>query len=186
MNLQENIHRIKQVMGLITESEERESFISKSFAYHVTPDIYIESIKMEGLTPKSESKVENHPERIYLYLNPESSYKTLTSDLWHSSKHKDKIKNYYVLEIDLTKIPEHKFYSDPQSLFGYVGIYTTQPIPPIVIKVVETIPVKDLPSSDILKDTSDEDHELRKMIQNFGGYNSNDIDPWEEILNKIG
>jgi hypothetical protein len=171
---------------LLENYEEEEVFPKGKVAYHVTPDIYIENIKKEGLTPKSESKVDNHPERIYLYLNPESSYKTLVSDLWNSSKYKDKIKNYYVLEIDLTKIPEHKFYGDSQSYFGYLGIYTTQPIPPISIKVTETISVKDLPSSAILKDTSDEDDELRKTIQKFGGDNPNEIDPWDEILKRLG
>jgi hypothetical protein len=49
MNLQENIHRIKEVIGIIKEDDttqlERQVFPSKDKGYHVTPDIYIEQIK---------------------------------------------------------------------------------------------------------------------------------------------
>jgi len=184
MNLQENINRIKQVMGVISESQEREVYPQSRVAYHLTPDIYIENIKKQGLTAKSESKVESHSERIYLYLNPESDYKTLASDLWYSSKYKDMVKNYYLLEVDLDMLSKHKFYQDPQSTFNFVGIYTKQTIPVSAIKVVETISTQDLPASSIMNDKSDEDNELRSTIQNFD-YDSNETDKWDEILKKM-
>lgn len=129
------------------QEEEKEVFPSKGKAYHVTPDVYIDPIKKEGLTPRTESKLSEHPERIYFYLNPESSYKYLASSLWRASKYKDQVKKYYVLEVDLTQLPDHHFYADPESMIGYIGIYTKQSIPPSAIKVVETIPVEDLPDT---------------------------------------
>jgi hypothetical protein len=183
MNLQESIYRIKTVMGILTEEEnEVETYPSSSKAYHLTPDIYINSIKKNGLTPKTENKLSSHPERIYLYLNPESSYKKLASDLWTSSKHKDNIKNYYVLEIDLTQIPEHTFYQDPESLLGYIGIYTKQGIPPSAINIVETLPVQDLPSSSILDDEPD-DEEYKKETEWFK--RPDEPNKWEELLKRF-
>ena len=184
MNLHENIHRIKTVMGILTEEQnEVEVHPSTSKAYHLTPDIYIDSIKKNGLTPKSESKLSLHPERIYLYLNRESSYMKLASDLWNSSKHKENIKNYYVLEIDLNQIPGHTFYQDPESFFGYIGIYTKQGIPSSAIHIVKTIPVQDLPSSSVLDDEP-EDEEFKKAMQSFGD-DSDDTNKWDEILKRL-
>ena len=178
----------QQAVDLITESEEQEAFPSKSFAYHVTPDIYIEQIKREGLTPKSESKITAHPERIYLYLNPNSSYKTLASDLLHSSKYKDQVKNYFVLEIDLTKLPEHKFYSDSDSSMMYVPIYTKQSIPPSAIKVIQTIPVGELPISTL--SSPDDDKESKEFFAKFNDdyekeKSKNSVNKWDEIRKKL-
>ena len=130
-----------------------EIFPSKSKAYHLTPDIYLDSIQKEGLTPRTESKLAPHPERIYLYLNPSSSLKTLAGALWHASSYKDRVKKYHILEIDLTQLPDHKFYADPHSSLSYVAIYTNQSIPPSAFKVLGTIPVEKLPPEEKVDDT---------------------------------
>ena len=125
----------------------KEAFPSKGKAYHLTPDIHIEEIKRVGLKAKTENKLENHPERIYLFLNPESKpYKYLGTQIWNSSRDKERIKNYYLLEIDLTQLPGHKYFSDPASgISSWIGIYTEQSIPPSAIKIKEKIPVGSLP-----------------------------------------
>jgi len=133
----------------------------KGKAYHLTPDIHIEEIKRVGLKAKTENKLENHPERIYLFLNPESKpSKYLGTQIWNSSRDKERIKNYYLLEIDLTKLPGHKYFSDPASgLASWIGIYTEQSIPPSAIKVKEKIPVGSLPKrhmEDNMEDLKDE------------------------------
>ena len=119
----------------------------KGKAYHLTPDINIDEIKRVGLKAKTENKLENHPERIYLFLNPESKpYKYLATQIWNSSRDKERIKNYYLLEIDLTQLPGHKYFSDPASgISSWIGIYTEQSIPPSAIKIKEKIPVGSLP-----------------------------------------
>jgi hypothetical protein len=134
-------------------TDDIETFPSKSKAYHLTPDIYLDSIQKEGLTPRTESKLSPHPERIYLYLNPSSSLKTLARDLWHASSYKDRVKKYHILEIDLTQLSDHKFYADPHSSVSYVAIYTNQSIPPSAIKVLGTIPVEKLHPQQEIEDT---------------------------------
>ena len=139
----------------------KEAFPSKGKAYHLTPDIHIEEIKRVGLKAKTENKLENHPERIYLFLNPESKpYKYLATQIWNSSRDKERIKNYYLLEIDLTQLPGHKYFRDPASgLASWIGIYTEQSIPPSAIKVKEKIPVGSLPKrhvEDNMEDLKDE------------------------------
>lgn len=139
----------------------KEMFPRKGKAYHLTPDIHIEEIKRVGLKAKTENKLENHPERIYLFLNPESKpSKYLGTQIWNSSRDKERIKNYYLLEIDLTKLPGHKYFSDPASgLASWIGIYTEQSIPPSAIKVKEKIPVGSLPKrheEDNMEDLKDE------------------------------
>jgi hypothetical protein len=189
MNLQENIHRIKQIIDIIQEDDstqsEQEVFPSKDKGYHVTPDIYVEYIKKEGLTPRTESKLSPHPERIYLYLNPESSFKTLTSDLLYSSKYKDRVKNYYVLEIDLTKLPEHKFYLDSSSSMMYVPVYTKQAIPTSAIRIVQTIPVSELPESNL---SSPDDNSIESWAKTDDYEKEKDEESaskWDEILKKL-
>ena len=123
---------------------EREAFPSKGKAYHITPDIYIDSIMQTGLTPRTESKISPHPGRIYLLLNPEDTFKNLARSLWKASSYQDIVKNYFVIEVSLSKLPEHRFFIDEESLLTYVGIYTTQAIPASALTVIETIPVKSL------------------------------------------
>ena len=139
----------------------KEMFPRKGKAYHLTPDINLDEIKRVGLKAKTENKLENHPERIYLFLNPESKpSKYLATQIWNSSRDKERIKNYYLLEIDLTQLPGHKYFRDPASgLASWIGIYTEQSIPPSAIKVKEKIPVGSLPKrlvEDNMEDLKDE------------------------------
>ena len=145
----------------------KEIFPKEDKAYHLTPDINIDEIKRVGLKAKTENKLENHPERIYLFLNPESeSSKYLAAQLWNQSRQKGRIQNYYLLEIDLNQLPGHKYFSDPSSgISSFVGIYTEQSIPPSAIKVKEKIPVGSLPK------ISDEDREdLKDEIYRKTGF----------------
>ena len=126
------------------EETEREAFPSGGKAYHITPDIYIDTIMQTGLTPRTESKLSPHPERVYLLLNPEDTFKGLALSLWKASPYQERVKNYHVLEVDLTQLPEHRFFIDEESLLTYVGIYTTQAIPANALTVIQTIPVEEL------------------------------------------
>ena len=120
-------------------------------AFHVTPDIFIDKIKKTGLTLKSESKLSNHPDRIYLFLNQdEDGSKNMVWAIWNSlsKERQNQIKDYYVLEIDLTKLPNHKFYHDPQSMGTYEAIYTNQAIPRSAIKVIDKINTSDIETKD--------------------------------------
>lgn len=126
----------------------------KTKAYHVTPDILLDKIRDEGLVPKSENKLADHPERIYLFLNSEDTPKQMVGAIWNSLTDDKKrgIKDYYVLEVDLKELPKHKFYLDPQSSLSYISIFTTEAIPKSAIKVIDKITTTGIKSN-----PSDED-----------------------------
>jgi hypothetical protein len=128
-------------------NESQKINVTKTKAFHVTPDIFIDQIKQSGLTLKSESKLADHPNRIYLFLNDQKDVaKNMVSILWNSLSFdkRRQIKKYYVLEIDLTKIKNHKFYADSQTMITFEAIYTTEPIPSSAIKVIDEIKTSDL------------------------------------------
>ncbi len=114
-------------------------------AYHVTTDRYLNSILTNGLTPRTESKLSDHPERIYLFQDKESQ-NSMARALFNSlsDDQKKMIKKYVVLEIDLTKIPNHKFYADPQASISYGAIFTTQSIPKFAIRKINEIDTSNL------------------------------------------
>jgi hypothetical protein len=132
--------------------------VNQTKAYHVTPDIFFNQINEKGLVPKSESKLSNHPDRVYLYRN-QDEHNSIVWALWNSlSKERQKtIKNYYVLEIDLTQIPNHQFFNDPQAMANYGAIYTTQPIPKSAIKVIGKIGTKDIETKDEVEMTKNQE-----------------------------
>ena len=134
----------KDVIIIYESKNNFEMIPNKTKAYHVTPDIYVNNILEKGLTPKTESKLSDHPERIYLMLNSENS-KSMSEILWNTldDEIKKLIKEYYVLEIDLEQLPNNKYYLDPASSIQYRAIYTLQPIPKSAIKVINKILVND-------------------------------------------
>jgi hypothetical protein len=127
----------------------KEINLKQSKVYHVTPDTFVDSIIKNGINLKSESKLGDHPERIYLYLNKNNS-KDMVTTLWNSLSQERKkiIKNYYVLEIDLSQIPNHKFYNDPASMVTLEAIYTNQPIPKSAVNVIDKINTNSLKTYD--------------------------------------
>jgi predicted RNA-binding protein with PUA domain len=123
--------------------------ITQTKAYHVTPDIFFNKINQEGLIPKSESKLSNHPDRVYLYRN-QDKHKDIVWTIWNSlsKERQEQIKNYYVLEIDLTQIPNYNFFKDPQAMADYGAIYTDKPIPKSAIRVIDKIDTKGIETVD--------------------------------------
>jgi hypothetical protein len=121
--------------------------------YHITSNLYIDKILKIGLTPKSQGKIGAHPERIYLfnthiYDNNIYSNKKQDEDVidhmiesFHSSLDKTHLSitnKYYLLQIDVSKLPSNiEFRLDPEwELVG--GVWTTNNIPPNAIKILRT------------------------------------------------
>ena len=143
----------------------KEVGIPKTKAFHVTPDIFMDKIKVTGLTAKSESKLSNHPERIYMFLSQDKNApKDMVQTIWNSlSKERQKeIKDYYVLEIDLTKLPNQKLYHDPQTMITFEAIYTNRPIPKSAIKVIDKISTSNIKTNDNVVMTKDEEKRSRE------------------------
>lgn len=178
-------------LNFLTETEDSEYEVSlkSKVAYHITPDIFLNQIQQVGLVPKSESKISQHPERIYLFMAPDMD-KQMTNILWDVTKKetRDKIKDYYVLQVDLTQLPNHRFYNDPATSFSYVAIFTLDPIPSSAIKVIKKIPVSDLkqgPSADeIKKEREDNEKWLAQYEKDKSAQDAQrkaDQEKWDEI-----
>jgi hypothetical protein len=115
-----------------------------SVAYHVVPDLYNKKIERYGLTPKTKSKISTHPERIYMLINAnKNDIENLCYELYQklSPESQGRINKYLILEIDLKRLPNHKFYNDPNFNMDGDGIWTFQNIPPIYIKIVGEVEV---------------------------------------------
>jgi len=165
---------------------------NQTTAYHVTPNVFLDKILEKGLTPKTESKLSDHPERIYLFLDDQmSTFKSMSRALFNtlSDDKKKLINDYVVLEIDLTQIPNHKFYVDPQASATYRAIFTREPIPASAIKVIDKIPTSDLkpilsPEED--KEIDDLFKKRREDIKKSEADNTNYQNKLDNILNQLG
>lgn len=147
-NIDNFIGKHEIVIGYEAKYDTQAKLDSK-YLYHLTPDILYPKIKISGLTPKSQSKLSNHPERIYL-LNPtdDDDMEEIAITLWNSisnNKLKDSIGDYYLLRIDTSKLPNHKFFEDPNFWMGNGAVWTYQNIPPSAISVDKLINVNPNP-----------------------------------------
>lgn len=112
----------------------REPVEVPAILYHTTPTKYLSKILKIGLIPKSKSKRDFHPERIY--LTPDIKFAKWFKVIFKKffSLPGEKETEYSILEIDTSNL-NMKLYRDPQS--QWEGYYTTQNIPPSKIKVLE-------------------------------------------------
>ena len=169
--------------------------ITQTKAFHVTPDIFLNKIMETGLTLKSEGKLADHPNRIYLFLNGDkNTQKGIVWAIWNSlsKERQETIKDYYVLEIDLTQIPNHKFYRDPQAFITYDAIYVDQPIPKSAIKVIDRIDTSNIETEDDIDMTKEEeklyrDEKKRKEEESIEQQKKSDLtyDQFEKSVNKL-
>lgn len=108
--------------------------------YHITSPAVVDKILRIGLTPKTRSKIANHPGRIYL-TNDLKTIKSLADkfdDFLHGN-------GTVILKIDISKIsPKAKFYRDPNfttDAAADTGFYTYTNIPPNAISVLRQMEV---------------------------------------------
>lgn len=90
--------------------------------YHVTKKENIDRIKKQGLKPVSNSKIEKHPDRIYLFDNIESAsyYKNDLIEMYNLNDI-----DVIILEIDTRLINKIKLYEDPKFCGENWGAYYT-------------------------------------------------------------
>lgn len=94
--------------------------------YHATPKTNLDKIMKRGLIPKNSGIYGPYPNRIYF-----GTSKKTVSDLFMYDEFRFKLQDAVFLEINLKKVPNAKFYIDPESS----GIYTYDEIPPDAIKI---------------------------------------------------
>jgi len=126
--------------------ENKEIEISEKYLYHLTPDLKWPKIRANGLTPKNQMKISDHPERVYLLKNINNleefggDIEDLAFRLLEDYPNEDKVKEMYLLEIDVSKLKDIVFFEDLNFWIGE-GIWTYQGISPYAINIKEKINV---------------------------------------------
>lgn len=135
----------KYEITIIYEAKyDQEVVPTSNYAYHLTPDLKWSKIKALGLTPKTQGKLGDHPGRIYLLANIDNledyggDINDVAFTLLNSYVNKDKVKEMYLLKIDLGQLKNHKFFNDPNFFIGE-AIWTYQNIPPSAISIDKKI-----------------------------------------------
>ena len=101
--------------------------------YHVAPSEYADKILRIGLSPRSQGKRSDHPDRVYLATDEESVFDiadTFFKDRQHSQT---------IFSIDTSKlVAGTRFFRDPNyTIDGVVyGYYTMDNIPPAALEVI--------------------------------------------------
>lgn len=110
--------------------------------YHLCSQANLSKILKIGLTPRSGSKISNHPERIYLSFSKEGA-----KEVGRGIQKHDLEKKYIfcLLEIDVEKLRQSRkknlnksnlrFFDDPN--FKNKGIFVLENVPPVAIIVLE-------------------------------------------------
>ena len=105
------------------------------FLYHICPTRVVNKILQQGLTPRNNGRIASHPERVYLFIDYNSSWKEVASQFRISGNDEP----YSYLRVDTRKInPQIHFYYDSNVMQGNPAIYTLEPIPPTAIKVIDS------------------------------------------------
>ncbi len=135
----------KYEITIIYEAKyDQEVVPTSNYAYHLTPDLKWPKIKALGLTPKTQGKLADHPGRVYLLSNIDNlnnfggDLSDIAFSLLNSYKNNERVKEMYLLQIDIKKLKNVKFFKDENFLMGQ-AIWTYQNIPPSLIKVVDKL-----------------------------------------------
>lgn len=99
--------------------------------YHLTPSLNVDSIKCNGLTPMSNNKYFNYPNRVYFLKNNigVSEIRRLTKGFRNSTQSQE---DYSLLVVDVNRIPNNvSFHNDP-NLENAVYTYDKVPASSIV------------------------------------------------------
>jgi hypothetical protein len=125
--------------------EDKEVKIKEHFLYHLTPDLKWPRIKFQGITPKSQEKLSNHPSRVYLLKNIDNleehggKIEDISFILLNHYPYKDMVKEMYLLKIDTIKLlPKTIFFKDNNFYMGE-AVWTYSNIPPIAITIERKI-----------------------------------------------
>lgn len=121
-----------------------EVYSNNMILYHLTNDYYIDKILKDGLTPRTQNKIEKEqPNRVYFGIKKMTANGAFVKQMYSKMKsHKNKpINNLYILKIDLSKCEDKRFFYD---YFTPNGVFTYENIPPQCISIEEEINVRDL------------------------------------------
>lgn len=112
------------------------------YLYHFTHDYNIEKILKFGLTPKTQNKTANHPERIYFTFTVKSAEKFGKNIINRHNPNKKIQSNVgYIIGIKTDLLnPNVKIYQDPH--FYNEGCFTLNSINPNCLTVIKEIKIE--------------------------------------------
>ena len=106
--------------------------------YHLTPENKVAKILKNGLAPKAQNKLGEHPDRIYFFLKKDLmlNYKSYADDFWGSiHKGEPRKVKYTLLRISTEKCRnDFKIYGDPNMIRG---VWSFDNVPPEAITIEE-------------------------------------------------
>lgn len=109
------------------------------YLYHLIPDISYKKVKMVGLITKTQSKIGNHPDRIYLFNGLPTNISDISDYLLLHHREKNRINEMYLLQIPTNKLYGWDFYKEDEFKLA-AAIWTYQMIPPGYITVIKKFP----------------------------------------------
>ena len=124
------------------QNDETNDLKNKGVLYHITPKYNIDSIKKNGILPKSENNLFNYPNRIYLVKSDitATQMEHLVKQLCQHNTNPLNNGEYCILKINTRKLPETvKLYLDPNY---EMGCWTSDEIPPNCIENILTMTAK--------------------------------------------
>ena len=140
---------VDYIVMVFEKNKQEDAIDVGEHVYHLTPASKVLKIMKNGLAPRSGNKSGfRHIERVYVLLNKPGTIMAhnFATDLWRASLEQQTLdKNklsvmlnsemppYALLEIDVRKCKDIKFYGDP-NLIG--GVWTLDNIPPQAITVL--------------------------------------------------
>jgi len=103
--------------------------------YHITRQDVLHKIKKIGLTPRAESKLSKHPERIYFGIDYNETLSLVDIFKKQAGLKGKKDQKYTLLEIDPKQIKHLRVFDDPN--YKNMGYYILVNVPPNAIKIVK-------------------------------------------------
>jgi hypothetical protein len=120
----------------LLQKEDTEEIMKNGHLYHITPTYNVKSIMTFGLQPRHYNDVYYYPDRIYLFTTGDIEYiKKWGRILYHTNTDSRNDGDYTLLKILVKKI-NIRLYHDPN--MGNAA-YTTDPIPPEAIEIIDKI-----------------------------------------------
>lgn len=102
--------------------------------YHIAPLKALDKIMEKGLKPYANGRVENHPERVYLFLHRPEHWTDIASNFRQTGDNG----RYALLRVNTLKIRnEITFHQDQNVMTDKPAVYTYEPIPPFAIEIEE-------------------------------------------------
>jgi len=148
INFIENVSNLcRDVVIFISASNDIELLNYTGKTYHVTLDYLENKISKKGLTPRTNNKINNHKERVYMFLNYDKKIINKFAEDFLKYVNDDILYNYenYVVfnvyEIDMNKNINCRLFYDP-FYKNNVAVYTLNSIRPDSINIIDKIDIR--------------------------------------------